>query len=147
MSAFVEKRIVDYLDEESSNLHKVKNLFRGPERPPTKGKIPAEAVFVQTSGGFEPTACVDGGKGLYLRFCNVQVRVRSCPNDYIGGLELAEEVHLLLQKFPFDLDCGLTGSTPRESCPVYLKRNDKEQYEWIMNFEFWIDQTVREECQ
>ena len=147
MSTFAERVVTTYLDNNNADLRLAKNLFRGPARPPAEGKIPAEAVFVQATGGFEPTACIDGGKGIYLLFCNLQIRVRSCANDYTGGLELAEEVHRLLQRMPCDFDCGVTGSTPRESCPVYLKRDDQERHEWIMNFELWIDQSVREECQ
>ncbi len=148
MSIIPEKAVVEVMNERITNLRTAHNLFRGPVRPPAKGKIPDEAVFVMDTGGFEPTPCIDGATGDYLLFCNVQVRVRSCANDYCGGRDLAEEVIECLRKFPINgRFAQIIGSEPRESCPIYLGRSALEHHEWSMNLIVWIIQKVTtEEC-
>lgn len=143
MSLLPEQAILNIIEREVDSLSVGNNLFRGPVRPPSKGKIPSEAVFALDTSGLEPQYCIGDKTGQALLFTFVQVRVRGCPNDYSGGRDLADKVLTSFHDYPKNPIEGLMNIQPRESSPIYLGQDDTEHHEWSMNLEVLVDTKIK----
>lgn len=143
MSITPEKAIAELIECKVTELKLSKNLFRGPVRPPTKGKIPEEAVFVLDTGGLEPQYCIGDKTGVAILRCFVQVSVRSCVGEYVSGRDLADKVLTAMHSYPANPTKGLLNIQPRESCPNYLGRDDTEHHLWSMNLEIIVDTEIK----
>lgn len=119
------------------------SVFNGPVRP-VSAQIPERAVFCLASGGPAPQAYLDGG-AEDERIVTVQIRVRSAPGDFAGGLTLAQgcrdRVH---HKLAAIARAGSGGtyddSHVLEDQPNYIGTDGQGCHEWAVNVELWHDE-------
>jgi hypothetical protein len=111
-----------------------KRVFLGPPRAVTKadikGAVPSRAVFCHPTGGRVSEPWNDGGMRSGIDRPTVQVWVRSEPNDFTGGLELARAVldAVDMRPPPGFFECRAASSEP-----LWVRKDDQGQHEWTIN--------------
>lgn len=113
----------------------VANCRAGPPKKPTEnqaitGAVPSRCVFVQGTGGFQPTAFVDGGLGTKDARPTAQIWIRSNPRDYDGGRALALAVFGAVDLNP---PSGYYESRALMSEPGYVREDEQNHHEWTVN--------------
>lgn len=104
------------------------NLFVGPVRPGPNGL----AVFVLASGGPPPDDQVGMTTARY--YGQAQVRVRSVPEEYQDGAQLARDCHDVCHQA---VVTGYHDVRCLESTPNYLGQDDDKRHEWSFTVEMW----------
>ncbi len=109
------------------------NLFDAPVRPISdQGVVPATCVFVQASGGPAPIAYQDGSDSTTsYREPRLQVWVRSAPNAYGIGKNLARKCYKLLEK---PNPTGTIGIRADQAAPIGIGEEKDGSYIWSLNF-------------
>lgn len=112
------------------------NLFTGPVRP-AQNAIPHQAIFCLDTGGPAPLPYLGGSSAPNYSRPHVQVRVRSVPGDFAGGLDLARNVAAALNKASLT---GYAACLLQQSTPNYLGMDAADHHEWSVNVELWLVQ-------
>lgn len=112
------------------------NVFMGPVRPEAAG-VPQNAIFCLASGGPAPLPYLGGSAAPSFRQPSVQVRIRSAPNDYAGGLATARAASAALDKAALTdyVACQL-----RQSEPTYLAQDTQGAHHFSVNVDLWLSQ-------
>jgi len=111
------------------------NVFAGPLRRASENQalanaVPHQAIFCLGSGGIDSIPYVDGGGGAKEARFTVQVIVRSKPNDYTTGANLASDSFDALDMNP---PTGYFECRALASAPLYIQRDDLDHHVWTIN--------------
>ena len=110
----------------------IENVFRGSEKPPST-YIPQTAVFVMQFGGETPESRLSGGKGVQHHVWDVQILVRSGPEDEELSRDTAVQAYDVLRDADLNDDGDGGGWIRVETPPLRLGADQDDIYRWSIN--------------
>lgn len=121
----VEKILADHLIDNN-----IDNVFRGSEKRPSEF-IPVTSVFVIHFGTQRPRSFLSGGKGDQHQVPEVQVMVRSDPENEEESRDLVYDIYDILR----DAEIDDVDFVKVQSGPLRLGADDDDIYRWTINVE------------
>jgi hypothetical protein len=114
------------------------NLFWGKVREvDTASGVPSQAVFVTLRLSPAPENYCDGSITPQAREPQLQVTVRSNPQDFSGGQTLARSVKDALHDIP---PSGYDACRVTQAEPVPIGETDSGEHLFSVNVHLWIDE-------